>query len=84
MAKAGHVYLRIPRGDRVPVPDDAMAFAGARCAHLQARAWREPVQYLVACAYLQALADVGQLMTSGRLVDANMLAVLRKEPGHEA
>lgn len=60
------VHRRIPGWQRDPVPDGTLELAASRTAFLEGSAMREPLQYLLACAYLQGCRDTVQALDSDR------------------
>lgn len=52
-----YVHLRVPPWKREEVPESSMNFAQERVSYLTGMAMREPLQYLLACAYLQGIND---------------------------
>lgn len=49
--------IRVPPCKREEVPPSSMTFAVDRVSYLQGQAFKHPLQYLLACAYLQGIND---------------------------
>lgn len=49
--------VRVPPWKREPVPEASLRFAEERVSYLKGAAFSQPLQYLLACAYLQGIND---------------------------
>lgn len=51
------MHLRVPPWKIEEVPERSMTFAQERVSYLKGRAFEHPLEYLLACAYLQGIND---------------------------